>query len=485
MLDLWLSIEPEVVCHGPAETGKSRGHAERLLWLCETWPGLRVLVVRKTRKSLSQSFCITFERLVLPKGHALLQRRVSPEHRPSYDFPNGSMIVLGTLETPEAYLSTEWDIIWVEEATEVTEHQWELFFRAIRFRTIPHPFGPDPKTGEPRYLNQLVGTCNPDSERHWIQNRAKKRGPDGKPLLRLIQSRHIDNPTFTAQSQARLDRMSGVRRKRLRDGIWCSAEGAVWPSFEIDRHTVADHPRTGTRPDSPMAYKYLVAGVDWGHTHAGAIVVFGVDHDGRMYRTWEIKRVGWGISKWVEMGVEVMRRWKVETFVCDSARPDYIQEFRNAGLPAVGIQKSGTRTKSFVSMSLELVRDRFDFQKDGHARLYFVADTAEDPDPNLVEEGKAVRTEDEIPSYVLKRDRSTGLLIEGEPEENQEDHCIDCLRYAVCYVERYNQHGARGPRTPELGPSIAELAACTPDFVPRDGLEQKILNGDFDFEDEA
>lgn len=474
MLDLWLSTEPELVCHGPAETGKSRGVAERLLWLCETWPGLRVLVVRKTRKSLSQSFCITFERLVLPKGHPILARRVSPEHRASYDFPNGSMIVLGTLETPEAYLSTEWDFIWVEEATEVTEHQWELFFRAIRFRTIPHPHGPDPVTGQQRYLNQLIGTCNPDSERHWIQNRSKKKGPDGKPLLRLIQSRHVDNPTFTAQSQARLDRMSGVRRKRLRDGIWCSAEGAIWENFDRAVHVIPDHPRLSD--GRSLAYDYTVVGVDWGTTHAGNMSVYGVDYDGRMYKAWEVMREQWGINQWVERAVDLNRQWRPRAFVCDSADPGRILEFQRAGLPAVGIQKIGTGTKGFVWLTLDMVRDRLAPAADGRPRLFFIEGANDAPDPGMVEAGKPTSTEDEIPGYIFDRDTLTGRLVEGKPADDQDDHGIAACRYAVAYVERYNQVGARATGGDIDAPKTKP--ACKWDLSPNDGLEQRVLSGE-------
>lgn len=479
MLDLWLGTEPECIMHGPAETGKSRGVCEYLLWLCETWPGLRVLVVRRTRKSLSESFVQTFERLVLPKGHPLLAKRITPTNRHSYDFDNGSRIVLGSMETPEAYYSTEWDIVFVEECTEIIEDQWERFFRAIRFKTIPHPHGPEPTTGEARYLNRLIGTCNPDSERHWIMARSKRKGPDGKPLLRMIQSRHVDNPTFTKQSRDRLDRMTGVRRKRLRDGIWCSAEGGIWENFDRNIHVIADHPR---RADRSLAYEYFVAGVDWGTTHAGCISIYGVDYDGRMYRAWEVMREQWGINEWIERAMDLDRQFKPKAYVCDSEDPGRIREFRKAGLPAVGVKKSGDGRRGFVWLTLDLVRDRLDVQKDGRPRLFFVADQFDTPQPEMVEAGKPTCVEDEIPSYVFDRDRISGRILEGEPAPNQDDHGCAAMRYAVAYVERYNQTGARAGAQP----TNDSQPASTWDLGPSDGLEMRVLSGEHyrDREDE-
>jgi PBSX family phage terminase large subunit len=416
---LWTGVEPELVVHGPADCGKSFMIGLYLYSLCETWPGLRLLVARLTRVSLSKSFINTFERLILPPSHPINQKRVSPSHRESYRFPNGSEIWMCGLDNPTSLYSSEFDIVFVEECNEITEDEWERFFRAIRYKTIPHPHGPDPETGEPRYLNRIIGACNPDSERHWILNRAKKKGPDGKPLLTLIQASHSDNPTFTRQSQERLDRLSGVRRKRLRDGIWCSAEGAIWENYDRSKHVVADHPRDA---NGKLAYAWTVVGVDFGFTHAANMTVYGVDYDGRMYRAWEWMREGCTIGKMIERAVLLNKQWNPVAFVCDSADPGKIHEMRAAGLPAQPVVKSGDGKRDFVELTLDLVRDRLDVQPDGMPRLMFVADQMDDPDPNMVEAGKPTCIEDEIPGYVLKRDAKSGRVLEGVPADNQDDH---------------------------------------------------------------
>lgn len=467
---------------GAAETGKTRAIAEMLVLLAESWPGFRALVVRKTRKSLSESFVQTLENIVLPKGHELLSKKISPTNRHSYDFKNGSRIVLGSMETPEAYYSTEWDFVFAEEATEFTEDQWERFFRATRYKTIPHPDGNGPD-GLPRYFNRLIGACNPDAPTHWIMRRSKKIGPDGRPVLKLLHSKHEDNPQFTQSSRDRLSRMSGVRYQRLALGLWVAAEGSVWENFDQTVHVIPDHPRVDPNdPTSKMNYEWFVAAVDWGFSNAGCISIYGVDSDGRMYRAWEVMHQQWTIDQWIERAVELNIQWKPRAFVCDSAMPGYIEQFRRAGLPAQPVEKKGSRGQDFVPLTLDLVRDRLVVQGDGKPRLMFVGNQIDPPCLVMQENQKPKCVEEEIPNYVFKRNPATGMVIEGQPEDGQDDHAIDCLRYACSYIERYHQHGARSSN---YAPSQSRSFTLNmPDFTPRDGLEQKVLSGELDNKDD-
>ena len=56
----------EIILDGPAGTGKSRGGLEKLHYICEKYSGARLCLVRKTRRSLTQSGMVTFEQRVLP-----------------------------------------------------------------------------------------------------------------------------------------------------------------------------------------------------------------------------------------------------------------------------------------------------------------------------------------------------------------------------------------------------------------------------------
>ena len=67
--ELFRNKAPEVLIEGPAGTGKTRAVLEYVNWLCESYPGIRVLLFRKTRTSMSESVLVTWEEKVLWDGH--------------------------------------------------------------------------------------------------------------------------------------------------------------------------------------------------------------------------------------------------------------------------------------------------------------------------------------------------------------------------------------------------------------------------------
>ncbi|HEY9015912.1 MAG TPA: hypothetical protein VIM84_12715, partial [Gemmatimonadales bacterium] len=74
----------EVLLSGPAGTGKSRGAMEKVHLAAEKYPGMRGLILRKTRESLTEAALFTFETKVVPLGHPILsgaQRRMRQAYR--------------------------------------------------------------------------------------------------------------------------------------------------------------------------------------------------------------------------------------------------------------------------------------------------------------------------------------------------------------------------------------------------------------------
>src|SRR4030095_14017673 len=96
-VDLWRSRAPEVVVSGPAGTGKSRACLEKLHLCALKYAGMRGLVVRQTRESLSEAALVTFEEKVLPAWSPLKDgpRR---NFRQAYHYPNRSEVVVGGLD---------------------------------------------------------------------------------------------------------------------------------------------------------------------------------------------------------------------------------------------------------------------------------------------------------------------------------------------------------------------------------------------------
>src|SRR5271165_3042864 len=127
---------PEVLLSGPSGTGKSRSVLEKLHLAAERYPGMRGLIVRKTRESLTESALVTFETHVVPEGHpALAGPRRNQRH--VYLYPNGSEIIVGGMrqagkDMTQKVMSTEYDVIHCQEAIELDEGEWEKLTTRLR-----------------------------------------------------------------------------------------------------------------------------------------------------------------------------------------------------------------------------------------------------------------------------------------------------------------------------------------------------------------
>lgn len=225
-LELFYDRAPEVVLSGPAGTGKSRACLEKLHFCAQKYRRMRGLIIRKTRESLSEAALVTYEDRVLPEGSPIASgpRR---NFRQVYSYPNGSQIVVGGLDKPGKIMSTEYDLIYVQEAVELDLPDWLALTTRLRNNVMPY--------------QQVIADCNPDAPTHWLWLRAQ-RG-----LATMRQSRHEDNPrlyrdgALTEEGRiyiARLDRlgyqnpetgqMEGTEYQRLRLGQWVQATGLIF-----------------------------------------------------------------------------------------------------------------------------------------------------------------------------------------------------------------------------------------------------------------
>ncbi len=225
---LWGSKRGEVLISGPAGTGKSRACLEKMYACAVKYPKARFLIVRKTRESLSEAALQTFEEKVLPANSPLAsggQRRM----RQHYTLGNGSEIVVSGLDKPEKVMSTEYDLIYVQEATECEERDLEMLTTRLRNHVMPY--------------QQMLMDCNPDAPHHWLYQRA------AAGRTQLLESRHEENPTLFDPATGRptpegadyigkLDALTGVRHKRLRLGLWVAAEGQVYEEWDPAVHRV-------------------------------------------------------------------------------------------------------------------------------------------------------------------------------------------------------------------------------------------------------
>jgi hypothetical protein len=219
----------EVLIDGPAGTGKTYGILVAIhLWLLRN-PNARALFARAHRASLSESVLVTWEQDVLPlTGHEHLASGARRQGRQNYVYPNGSEVIVAGLDKASKVLSAAYDVVFVNEAIELPQpDQWETILSRQK------------RPGRPVKLGILIGDTNPGDPQHWLKQRCD-RGE-----CELWSTSHEDNPAlhdgdaWTAVGldyRDQLGRLTGTRRKRLRDGIWCAGEGAWFEGWDEDRH---------------------------------------------------------------------------------------------------------------------------------------------------------------------------------------------------------------------------------------------------------
>jgi hypothetical protein len=413
-LDLFYRREAEVMVSGPAGTGKSRACLERLHLVAQKYPGMRALIARKTRASLTQTGMVTYERKVLHPLDGVQWRTSEQEYR----YPNGSVVVVGGLDKPSKIMSTEFDLIYVQEATELLENDWESLTTRLRNGVVPY--------------QQLFGDCNPDSAIHWLKLRADAA------KTAMLESRHEDNPTLWDAARgawtvagrayiAILDALTGVRHLRLRKGIWASAEGLVYDGWDRALHLIDRVPAPdGAKLDAagvPVEWpRYLV--IDFGYTNPFVAQWWAEDPDGRLYRYREIYRT----QRLVEDHAREIRRLgegepAPRDVVTDHDAEDRATLERHLGYGTLAAHKA-------VSPGIQATAARLKPAGDGRPRLFLVRDALVEADPVLIEKKLPACTEQEVEAYVW--DVAHGRK-KGEEPVKKDDHGMDALRYLVAH----------------------------------------------------
>jgi PBSX family phage terminase large subunit len=425
--------DDELIIAGPAGTGKSFIALYKIHLMCllngkcpkncskeheHQLRGMKALVIRQTLKSLTATGLVTFREQVAADAIAqgLLKWYGGSSEKPAqYIYANGSSIVVGGMDNPDKVMSTEYDIIYYQEATDGTLEQWEKCTSRLRNGRVS--------------FQQMLGDCNPQQPSHWL----KKRCDDGKATMLI--SRHEDNPRLmdergqlTPYGQAylrRLDNLTGVRKERLRYGRWVAAEGMIYTDWRPDVHLID---RKQLPADWPRIW-----GVDFGYTNPFVWQMWAIDPDGRMYLEKEIYRTQRLVEDHAKDILRVVTtaegKWKYPrpmAIVCDHDAEDRATLERHLGMGTVAANKN-------VSEGIQAMQARIRIAGDGLPRMFICRDALVERDAELVEAGLPSCTAEEVEGYVWKPGPD-GKPIPDEPLK-KDDHGSDAARYVGAYFD--------------------------------------------------
>jgi PBSX family phage terminase large subunit len=409
-----------VLLSGPAGTGKSRACLEKMNLAALKYPGMRALIVRQVRDTLASTALKTLEEFVIKEqiaAGAVTYHGASGREPARYKHSNGSELWLAGLDKPSKIMSTEFDMIYVQEATEIQATAWQKLTTRLRRFTMPY--------------RQIIADCNPDAPTHWLKQQANEG------VVTMLESRHQDNPLLYGDDGARtpegldylatLDALTGVVKLRLRDGLWVAAEGVIWGEFDPARHIVE-------RFDIPADWPRIWV-VDFGHVHPFVCTFWAVAPDGQLYRYREIHMTGRMVEDHAKQIMGIVRPgaewrsfrdqegWHGGTWIeprpvriiCDHDSEDRATLKRYLGLANHPANKT-------VKPGLEAVNKRF--KED---RIFFLKNSLVERDKTLRDARKPTVTEDEIGGYVWDENKEA-------PVKEDDDGC-DTVRYVVSHFD--------------------------------------------------
>ena len=236
---------------------------------------------------------------------------------------------------------------------------------------------------------RIVFDTNPDNPEHWL----KKEYIDSKSENIISYHFELDDNTFLSPryiQNIKESTPSGMFYDRDIRGLWVTGEGVVYSDFDSNKHFINDVDN--------IEFETYIAGVDWGYSHFGSIVVFGIDNLNNWYLLEEHAKQFKEIDYWAEVALDIKERYGNINFYCDSARPEHVERFRRERIRAINADKSVLSGIEEVARLIKL------------GRFFVVSD-------------KVKVFKKEIYNYVW--DEKTGNPV----KEN--DDVMDSMRYAI------------------------------------------------------
>lgn len=213
--------------------------------------------------------------------------------------------------------------VWIEEATELTQNDFEIIDDRLR--------GELPK-GQ---FYQIRLTFNPVSSSHWIKKHFFDRAD---PDVFTHHSTYKDNRFIDDAYYRRMERRKEVDPDGYRIyglGEWGEVGGLILTNYVIEDFDT-----------SPERFDYIVNSQDFGYNHADCIGEVGFK-DGELYLCREIYEFEKDTGELIELA-DKRGFNKSLTMWCDSAEPDRIKMWRKAGYKARGVKKEPNSVRAQI-----------------------------------------------------------------------------------------------------------------------------------------
>ena len=161
-----------LILWGGAGSGKSVFAAQKSLLRLTTEPGHRILLVRKVARTLKESVFGLVKAIASDAG-IYNEFDINNSEKTMIHKPTGNEVISAGLDDPEKLKSIHGiTSVWIEEATELTEDDFDQIDLRLRGKTDSY--------------KQIILSFNPIHENHWL----KKRFVDNAPPSTSHKSRY-------------------------------------------------------------------------------------------------------------------------------------------------------------------------------------------------------------------------------------------------------------------------------------------------------
>lgn len=226
--EMFFKARKRFIAYGGARGGgKSWAVDRKAPLMALRYSGIKILLLRRTYKDLERNHVRALEPLL--KGIAKYSRQEKCFH-----FPNGSILELGYCASESdvlQYQGQEYDVIFIDEATQFTEYQFETLTACLR--------------GANTFPKRMYLTCNPGGVGHewvkrlFISRRYKEtENPDD---YEFVAATIYDNKILLENDPgyvAMLDNLSDGLRQAWRDGNWDMLAGQYFSEFNRNIHVI-------------------------------------------------------------------------------------------------------------------------------------------------------------------------------------------------------------------------------------------------------
>lgn len=276
--------------------------------------------------------------------------------------------------------------VWIEEATEITQADFEIIDDRLRGELPPGQF------------YQIRCTFNPVNKNHWIK-KVFFDTPD--PNVLTHHSTYLGNRFIDDAYRARMERRKKVDPEGYCIyglGEWGEIGGLILKNWEVAEIS-----------QDLQEYDDIAIGQDFGFNHANAILLLGW-RDGNIYILRELYGFEKDSSDWIA-DADIMGIPKNKRMWCDSAEPDRIKMWKTAGYKAKAVSKE----QNSVKAQIDWLKGQVTKTKRINRRIYV--------------HPSCVNTIKELQQWKWKKDEKTGEYLDVPVPIF--DDAMAALRYGV------------------------------------------------------